>query len=322
LAAVLLAAGCVHVPAPEVIEASQAVTSLPAAAKMAGGLATQTPRVAITLDDLGASQASVAPKLSERILKSLERARAPVAVFVNCAELTEDALFAWHRAGATIGNHTATHLSIDAAGPDDAWWHDVEGCDRRIRGLLGQPVRYFRFPYLRYGRTAESRQLAKQKLTSLGYEVAHVTAATSEWLIADYYETAVDKHDASLEAELSALYVEHMVRSLQTARDLALEKVGHDVAHITLAHVNRLAADHLGDVLDAFESRGWQFISLKQALADPVYSLTDAYTGSCGCSWLARIEPALESGDVYAFGDFEDQIRARFEARVAALEKL
>ena len=276
--------------------------------------------MAITLDDLGATEESSEPALSAAILAALKTGQAPVAVFVNCRALKGETLRLWQEAGATFGNHTTTHLSLDAAGADDAWWLDVESCDARLTSELHERVRFFRYPYLRYGKTAETRAAAAQKLASLGYTVAHVTAATSEWLLANYYEQAAKKGDAALVSELAAAYVEHMVDSLNAARDWAVQKTGHDIAQITLAHVNRLAADHLGNVLAELRARGWQFVPLQTALADPVYALPDAYTGACGCSWLARIAPALTRQDRYVFGDYEDQLRERFEKRVRTLD--
>lgn len=292
----------------------------------AGAVASSPPatgalRVAITLDDLGATPESSEPALSERILAGLRANGAPVAVFANCQKLRTEALLLWQRAGATVGNHTATHLSLDAQGPDDAWWKDVKDCDEQLRSALGEPVRFFRFPYLRYGKTREFHAQAAQKLASIGYTVAHVTAATSEWLLAGYYEEALKKQDAALTRELSTAYVDHMLESLQAARDLALKRTGRDVAQITLGHVNRLTADHLPDVLAALRARGWQFVSLREALEDPVYAMPDAYVGGCGCSWLARFDPPLTRDDDYVFGDYEDQLRERFEKRVQALNE-
>ena len=268
------------------------------------------------MDDLGATAESSEPALSRQILTALQSAHAPVAVFANCQALQPSTLLLWQQAGATVGNHTATHLSVDAHGADDVWWKDVQDCHLQLQSILRQPVRYFRYPYLRYGQDAATRAAASQRIASLGYAVAHVTAATSEWLLAQYYEIALAKHDAPLANELAQAYVTHLVDSLQAAQDLAQQKTGHGVAQITLAHVNRLAADHLSDVLAALRARGWHFISLSEALSDAVYTQPDEYTGRCGCSWLARIPPAIQHGDVYVFGDYEDQIRARFEARV------
>jgi peptidoglycan/xylan/chitin deacetylase (PgdA/CDA1 family) len=278
-------------------------------------------KVAITLDDLGATVESSAPEISARILRALAAENAPVAVFVNCRALERDTLRLWQQAGATFGNHTATHLDLDAAGADDVWWHDVESCDTRLTSELHERVRFFRYPYLRYGKTAGARAAAAERLAARGYTIAHVTAATSEWLLADYYRHAVEHGAAALVSELVAAYVAHMADTLDAARDWAIQKTGHDIPQITLAHVNRLAADHLADVLAELRARGWRFVSLKEALSDPVYSLPDVYTGGCGCSWLAHIAPALTPDDTYVFGDYEARIRQRFEQRVQALQE-
>jgi hypothetical protein len=112
-----------------------------------------------------------------------------------------------------------------------------------------------------------------------------------------------------------------MLQTLSEAREIGRQKLGRELPQITLIHVNRLAAEHLPRVIAALREARWEFISLEQALADPVYSQSDHYAGGCGCSWLARIAPALKPGDEYRFGDFEQQIRSRFEARILALGK-
>lgn len=282
-------------------------------------------RVAITIDDLGATEESSELALSQQLLATLRTAGAPVAVFINCKALDLTTLLAWQRAGATIGNHTQTHLSVDAvdasgAWNSEAWWSDVRSCHETLGQTLGRPVTYFRFPYLRYGNEPERRRFAAEKLGTLDYTVAHVTAATSEWLLAQYYDTAKRERDETLAAEIADAYVAHMRESLRAARSMAHAKVGRDIAQITLLHVNRLAGDHLPRVLSSMKADGYAFVSLEAALADSVYALEDGYVGNCGCSWLARIPPTVRRGDGYVFGDYEDQIRARFAARIALLE--
>ena len=275
------------------------------------------------MDDLGVTDESSAPALSMQILAHLRSAKAPVAIFVNCQKLRDDTLELWRAAGATIGNHTNAHLSLDdgdGPGVSSAWWNGVESCAERLTRALGQPVRYFRFPFLRYGSTEARKRDAAERLRTLNYQVAHVTAATSEWLLAAYYDVATASSDAALARDLAARYVEHMVESLAAAERLSVGKTGRDVRQITLLHVNRLAADHLGEVLAALEERKWRFISLSDALADPVYALPDSYVGGCSCSWLARIDPPLKPDDEYVFGDYETRLRAEFEGRVAALQ--
>jgi hypothetical protein len=48
-----------------------------------------------------------------------------------------------------------------------------------------------------------------------------------------------------------------------------------------------------------------EFISVRQALADPGYALPDEYVGTKGMSWLYRIAP-LDVADV-AWNDREEE---------------
>ena len=106
-----------------------------------------------------------------------------------------------------------------------------------------------------------------------------------------------------------------MVDTLAEAQRWTHQKTGRDAAQITLLHVNALARDHLSAVLEALAASGWQFISLDEALADPLYALPDQYVGSCGCSWIARIAPPLKSTDDYYFGEAEQALAERFGRR-------
>lgn len=280
-------------------------------------------RVAITVDDLGTSDASSAPEISDGMLAHLTLHQAPVTVFANCRALDVDGLRKWQAAGATIGNHTEAHLSVDdTSGPrvSDAWWSGVKTCDAQLRELTGAPIQYFRFPYLRTGANEARKRDAARRLASLGYRVAPVTAATSEWLLADYYEDALAHGDRELAADIVERYVSHVVETLDWAEEMARAKGIERMAHITLVHANRLAAEHLGKALAALSAQGWDFVSLEEAMQDPVYARRDAYAGKCGCSWLARIEPALKPTDPYAFSDAEAQIAAEFGPRVEALK--
>ena len=287
--------------------------------------ASVTGRVAITIDDIGLDSANNDSATTQAIVRSLLAVQAPVAVFANCAQLESQALALWRNAEVTFGNHTHNHLDIDKdpsgdKGLGERWWEEVVQCDRRLEKALGRRVRYFRFPYLRYGRTAERRDEAARRLKGLGYRVAHVTAATSEWLLAEYYDRAIAAGNQGLADQIARAFVQHMVQTLMDARSVTREKTGREAAQITLLHPSPLVAHHLLPALEALQQAGWQFISLNEALADPLYARADEYIGGCGCSWLARIRPALSyaRGDRYIFGDYEEEFRRRFDPLLRA----
>jgi hypothetical protein len=49
-----------------------------------------------------------------------------------------------------------------------------------------------------------------------------------------------------------------------------------------------LSVERFDDLAQILRDRGYRFISVKQALEDPAYSLPDRYTGPIGISWLQR----------------------------------
>ena len=55
--------------------------------------------------------------------------------------------------------------------------------------------------------------------------------------------------------------------------------LGYEPRQILLLHANWLEADHVAELLDALRKRGYQFITLQEALSDPVYSAPDDYAG-------------------------------------------
>jgi hypothetical protein len=47
-------------------------------------------------------------------------------------------------------------------------------------------------------------------------------------------------------------------------------------------------ADLMPDLLAMFRRRGYTFVSLDRALADPAYKRADGYVGPSGFSWIHR----------------------------------
>jgi peptidoglycan/xylan/chitin deacetylase (PgdA/CDA1 family) len=265
-------------------------------------------RVAVTLDDLpymvmpslppDAAPGPPPGDVAARIIRALADHAVPAAVFVNTGLLAdaEAELRPWVEAGIEIGNHTATHVGIDDV--DAARWRDdVHACDAALRAVLGRAPRWFRFPFLRYGGTAERKEMGSRVLHEMGYDVAHVSAATAEWLLAHYYEIAARRRMEDAGRELGGALVEHVAAVLRGAREVAAAMMGRDVPQVLLLHVNRLTADHLPAVLGRMRDEGWAFVTLGDALADPCYALPDRYVGPGGCSWLARVGPDLRESD-------------------------
>jgi len=64
--------------------------------------------------------------------------------------------------------------------------------------------------------------------------------------------------------------------------------LGREFPQILLIHASQMNADLMPDLLAMFRRRGYAFVSLDHALADPAYRLPDDYAGPNGISWIHR----------------------------------
>jgi len=276
----------------------------------------QDMQLAVTIDDVpwtaahAADSATVARGTAD-ILAALARHGVPAVGFAVCdaMELHPGATAEWLHQGLELGNHTQSHRDIDRGLVP--WLRDVRSCADQLSRLA--PQRYFRYPMLHRGASQSEYRQASALLDSLGLTVAPVTLDNSEWLLARGYQSALAAGDQVLQRLIADGYLDHMKRVARQARRTARDRFGRDVPHILLLHANQLNADHLDRLLSMlvaeFEAR---FITLDQALADPVYRLPDGYRGSQGLSWLYRAEPA--SPDL---AEWDERQESRLRALIA-----
>lgn len=284
-------------------------------------LMTATPalRVAITIDDLpwsGNPPAEGGPGAElQRIEAALQHARVPATGFVICeaAQADRAAIAGWIRSGFDVGNHSARHRDLNST-PLEEWLDDVRRCDAQLLEYGSAYTHYFRFPMLHQGADRATRNAVAQALRELGLSTAHVSVDTSEWLLADGYARAHHRANAVAMNALGAELSRHVRAALDHADGVARRKLGGRVPLVLLLHANLLVADKLQELLETLVAHDIEFISMRQALADPVYALPDEYVGRKGLSWLYRIAP-LEVADV-AWDDREAEAVTALVARV------
>jgi peptidoglycan/xylan/chitin deacetylase (PgdA/CDA1 family) len=264
----------------------------------------QTDReIAITMDDLPASNAHnmsgpTIIDINTKITATLCEDKIPAIGFVNEAKLYKSgevdqriqALAVWLDSGLDLGNHTFSHLSLNRGGLQ-AFEEDVLRGETVTRLLLKQhkmTLRFFRHPYLDAGRDLQTRREAEAFLAARGYRVAPVTVDAWDWMFGAVYEDAKKRGDANLQQELVRLYLTHTDAILAWTEQMSRDLVGYEIKQILLLHANQMEADHLKGVLDLLRKRGYRFISLGDALADPAYSLPDSYVGEEGTDWLTH----------------------------------
>jgi peptidoglycan/xylan/chitin deacetylase (PgdA/CDA1 family) len=274
-------------------------------------------QVAVTIDDLpwvgSVHEGETRLSATRRLLAALKRGEVPAVGFVNCQRVRPDAavLRMWLDAGLKLGNHTATHPDLNTADTAE-WVDDAARCHTLLTELQGHPPEYFRYPFLHEGPTVSRQQRAREGLDRLGYTNATVTIDNSEFMLASYYARAVDQGDSARADAVVRAYVQHLTEALAHFDRVAQETFGRRIPQVLLLHANLLAADHLDEVLQAYDAAGVEFISLERALSDSVFQRESDYVGPKGLSWIYRADGAAR--EKWASWDDEQasMLRSRF----------
>jgi hypothetical protein len=130
-----------------------------------------------------------------------------------------------------------------------------------------------------------------------------VTIDNSEWVFANAYDEARVREDDELTARVAASYLDYMESVFAFYESQSRALFDREIPQILLIHANSLNAQHLADLIDRLRRRGYSFIALDTALADPAFRSTDTYTGSGGITWLHRwaltreVDPAMFQGE-------------------------
>ena len=236
------------------------------------------PQFSITMDDFNWQNAVklTGAERNASILDTLQKNSIKAALFVIGRNIDSDEgkqlLSPWDKAGHLIGNHTYSHRSYSA--PETVVADYLQDILRAEELLKPFPrfQKYFRFPALREGETAEKRDTMRAFLGEHGYRIGHVTIDNSDWAI-DQRLTARLKKDPNADVKpYRDFYLEHMWARAEYYDTLARRVLNRPVKHTVLVHFNLLNGLFLNDVIAMLKSKGWQPIDAGEAFTDPVFS--------------------------------------------------
>ena len=273
-----------------------------------GPAAAQAPprAVAVTVDDLPlqggpralACDAEALLAMHGRLLNAFAAYGVPAIGFVNeggpCPALPTGTLEAlltrWLDAGHDLGNHTFSHPDLTET-TVAAYTEDIvkgEVLTRRLLEARGRRLRYFRPPYLRTGETEAKKAALAGWLDARGYTVAPVTLDSDEWVFNAAYARASAVGDAATARRVREAYLDWFEAVFAHYEGWATEVLGYEPPQVLLLHASLLNAVAFGALAARLERRGYRFVSLDEALADPAYRRPDPFVGRYGSSWLHR----------------------------------
>jgi len=234
------------------------------------------PQVAITMDDFNLFRASdeVASKRNRAILEALKRhSDVKAAIFVAGSNVDSALgmrlLREWNDAGHIIGNHTYSHRNY-ATSDFDEYCKDIMRNEILLKGFP-QYRRFFRFPMLKEGATAEQRDRMRAFLDKNGYRMGYVSIDNSDWYIDTRLRERLAKSPGTDSTAYRNYYLDHVMDRAAYYDKLARDCEGRQVKHTLLIHHGVLNGLYLSDLMDRFQKQGWQFINAEDAFRDPVF---------------------------------------------------
>ncbi|MCF8240656.1 MAG: polysaccharide deacetylase family protein [Melioribacteraceae bacterium] len=260
--------------------------------------------IAVTFDDLPFqhSRAYSSEELvgfSRQLINNINMSSIQAVGFVNEDKLYNEEeidtlklsiLKMWLDAGLELGNHTFSHMNINSVDFEDYKNDIIKGAKitKALAEERNMKYEYFRHPYLRSGETETVMLALKEFLKENNYKTAPVTIDNSEWIFAGAFNKAFKSNDTELMAKLGSDYVEYMIRKIEYYEDQSQKLFGRNIKHVLLVHANLLNAKYFDNLAAAVKNKGYEFISLDEALTDEAYQSENNFVGRYGPSWIHR----------------------------------
>lgn len=200
----------------------------------------------------------------------------PVYGFVNGVLMEHEPASApmlteWRDAGFHLGNHTWSHMNLNANSAED-WETDLLQNEPVLEKYApGTDWRWLRFAYLAEGDTPEKHEAARKFLAAHGYKIADVTMSFGDYMWNEPYARCVAKNDAAAIAQLESSYLDAAGADADFRRAMAKALFGHDIPYVLLMHVGAFDARMLPRLLKLYKDKGFIFITLEEAEKDPFY---------------------------------------------------
>lgn len=260
--------------------------------------------MAVTFDDLPFQQdrdysAVEQLEFNKRIISNILQYDIPAVGFVNEGKLFDDdkidstkldILKLWLDAGLELGNHTFSHPNINAL-PFEEYKADLLKGEKITRKLAEErkiKYEYFRHPYLRSGETEEIMLALKKFLKDNNYKEAPVTIDNSEWIFAFGYNKAFKENNIEMMKKLGADYVDYMIEKIKYYEVQSQQLFNRNIKQVLLVHANLLNADYFDELAEAIKNKGYEFVSMDEALQDEAYNSENNFVGKYGPSWIHR----------------------------------
>lgn len=258
----------------------------------------QSKQIAWTIDDLPLNGPPIEikrlQKMTEKLLSATKKIQIPMVGFVNEGLLYGQnevdkkiaVLKMWADAGFELGNHTFSHLGFKNATLAEFEDDFIRG--ESVTKMLMKPnkIRYFRHPFLQMGNTRELEDSFEKFIGERSYKAVPITMDTMDWMFLAAYAKALKEKDKVFQKQVSEEYLKFVGLKIDSAEKISDELFGRNIKHILLLHANELNADNFEALIKIFKDKGYQFITVEEALKDEIYRFPDKYAPTS--DWLSH----------------------------------
>jgi peptidoglycan-N-acetylglucosamine deacetylase len=255
--------------------------------------------ISISIDDVPNTHFYDLSAEKPALLSTLDSLQIPVCIFINEKNVTNfgDSLknYNWlkdwvNRDYVTLGNHSYSHFHYSEVGFEKFSQDVLQGeiLTNLFRKTSQKELTLFRFPFNDLGPDSLAHSQIKQFLTEHKYQIAPFTIESSDWLFNSIYEIYLKSGDFEKAQKIGLEYVAFTMQQVSFFEELTLQVFNRPIKHIYLCHDNKLNAKFLPLLVDQLNQRNYSFISMQDALSDPIYQSTDWYNKKYGVSWLYR----------------------------------
>jgi len=274
--------------------------------------------IAVTFDDLPVvcrcDNNAERLEITEKLLTVFERFDMPVLGVVTEQKLEKNGVVdpdrvalveQWLAEGYELGNHGYAHKDINDITFEEYQQEILLGerITRPLAETAGLPYRFFRHPYLSAGNNLHIRRKLNDFLSEHNYRIAPNTITYQDYTFSGAYEKALKQGDTAVAERILDAYLSYTLKQWEKAEKQSHDLFGREIRQILMVHANRLNADSFGDVAEMMQERGYKFVTIDEAMEDPVYDRPDSYDGNVGVTWLYRW--AVELGKQESYGNIE-----------------
>lgn len=243
-------------------------------------LSANAAQVALTIDDLPYVGKAIGDsgkirrenKRFKIILNTLTEQHVPAAGFVVTGSIEPGQwalLNEFHQEGNIIGNHTHDHIKLKTTN-GEKFINSINRADKILAPLLSQP-KYFRFPYLVRSKSCKTNLLVKEYLAKHDYVVVPVTIDAKDFYLNQQLHAIPWRKRKKALPAFRRRYMSIINSQINRAERKAMKRVHRPIKQILLIHMNTLNAYFLSDIIKLFQKRGYEFVSLSEALQDHYY---------------------------------------------------